>query len=351
MGIISDGVDQVDNARRAFTLALSERGGTDIDETVEAVATGADPGVDIPTAPFFERAEVNQVPEEMYVRHDMELIQEAAKRASSGMNVGLLSPYGTGKTTFREIFLREFGNRDDWVIAHLENPRDYTPRQLYGLVIQIAGEAGYTVDPTNYEQVRNGVPWSTTDAEQAVKEVSQKAEADQTTLALLVDEMEYMPEKLYTPLKEIGDARVSLLLVGRPQVREQLREEWSAFDSRVDFLSRGIKPFEPQHIEEYAARGLAFIADDEYDPDAHQFADLGDRQDLFTAGAIEAISERTEGNQRLVQKVLANVYQDAAEEWVGAGCPPIDDYHINREQVQRTLDALSDVSQVPDEAV
>ncbi|MCU4719656.1 AAA family ATPase [Halapricum hydrolyticum] len=259
--------------------------------------------------PFTEEAGLSRMPEPLYVRHDTEMLNQVTAWLLQDQHIGLVSPYGTGKTAFREIVRRDLGKHDEYVLAALDNPREITPRKLYAALLDAAAEAGYGIDPDEYEQVRDGVPWITEEAKAAVQEVVTEIRADGKTLLLLVDEIEVLPEGLLSTLQVAGDMGVRLFLMGTPEGKRRVAELRGTLGSRLRYYE-GIDPFEPSDIAEYVGRSLAYFRGEEYD---------GSFPDLFTREAIRDIHEVTEGNPREVRIECRELFIRAAFVWYRTG--------------------------------
>ena len=264
---------------------------------------------DVTDLPFTEEAGLDHMPEPLYVRHDTEMLNQVTSWLLQDQHIGLVSPYGTGKSAFREIVLRDLSKHDDFVVTHLDNPRETTARSLYQTVLEAAYEAGYSVSPGRYSQVRNGVPWATAEAKQAVHEAVGRVREDGKTLLLVVDEIEVLTADLLSPLQVAGDAGVRLFLTGTPEGKRRVAEIRGTLDSRLRYY-QDIDPFSPDDIAEYIARSLAYFRDEPYD---------GQAPDLFTREAIEDIYERTEGNPREVRIECRELFTRAAFVWYRTG--------------------------------
>lgn len=259
--------------------------------------------------PFTEESGTEQMPEPLYVRHDEELLTQLTSWLLQGQHIGLISPFGTGKTAIREIAARDLGDRDDFVVATIQNPNATTERGLYEQILKAASESGYEIDPDDYWQVSDGIPWATAETRQAVGEVSHDAEADGVRLLLILDEIEDLPPKLLPPLQNAGDLGVRLFLTGTPAGRDRLLEFRETLDSRLRFYE-GIDPFSPGDIAEYIARSFAYFRDEPYN---------GQDPPLFTPAAINSIHERTDGNPRAVRLECMDLFARAALIWHRTG--------------------------------
>lgn len=290
-GVVLDQLDQVEARLLAFGRAL-----------------GGDPD-EVSDLPFTEESELDGMPEPLYVRHDREMLDQVTSWLLQDQHIGLVSPYGTGKTAFREIVRRDLGKRDDFVVAYVDNPQKTTPRGLYETVLRVAFETGYEIDPSDYWQVRNGIPWATDETKRAVGEVAEAVRADGKTLLLIIDELEDLPEKLLTAIQVAGDAGVRLFLSGTPAGKERLADVRATLDSRLRYYE-GIDPFGPAEIAEYVARSLAYFRDEPYE---------GESPDLFTPAAIEDVHDGTGGNPRAVRLECRELFTRAGFVWHRSG--------------------------------
>ena len=292
----SDGViaDQLEVVERRLLSFARELGG-EIDEVADL--------------PFTEEAAQDEMPSALYVRHDEILLNQVTSWLLQDQHIGLVSPYGTGKTAFREVVLRDLAGHDDFVVAHVENPRDTTPRQLYGEVLEAAYDAGFELDTAQFTQARDGIPWATDEARQAVRQMTEEIREEGKRPILLVDEIEVLPAELLSPLQTAGDAGVRLFLLGTPEGKERVANLRGTLDSRLRYYE-GIEPFDADAVEEYVERSLAFMRGEVYD---------GQPQTLFTREAIEDVAERSEGNAREVRIECRELFTRAAFVWDKTG--------------------------------
>mgnify|MGYP000591948673 CR=1 FL=1 len=161
----------------------------------------------------------------------------------------------------------------------------------------------------NYSQVRDGIPWATAEAKDAVHEIVRRVRDDGKTLLLVVDEIEVLEADLLSPLQVAGDAGVRLFLTGTPEGKRRVAEIRGTLDSRLRYYE-GIDPFSPDDVAEYAARSLAHFRGEPYE---------GQAPDLFTRAAIEDIHERTAGNPREVRIECRELFTRAAFVWYRTG--------------------------------
>ena len=310
MGIISDQIDRLEPAMLQFGEAL-----------------GGSPD-SVKDLPFTEEADKDGMPEELYVRHDQAMIHNLTVALLNGHHVGLISPYGTGKTALREIVRRDLGEHPKFAIGYLDNANATMPRGLYATVIRTALEAGYELDPDEYNQLRDGAPWVTDEAKDAVRDLAERIEADGRTLTLVVDEMEDFPTELMPVLQTVADSGVRLFLMGTPSGQERLEEARDTLDSRIRY-HEGIEPFEQDDVAEYAARSLAYFRNEAFN---------GQGPAPFTEDAIEVIYERTDGNPRDVRLECADTLAKAAIAWHQSD-RDVGNFQIDRRLVTSTVTA------------
>jgi len=290
-GILLDQLEEVEGRLLAFGEGL-----------------GGNPD-DVTDLPFTEEAGLDHMPEPLYVRHDTAMLNQVTSWLLQDQHIGLVSPYGSGKSAFREIVLRDLAKHDDFVVTHLDNPRESTARSLFRTILEAAYAGGYSIDLGRYSQVRNGVPWATAEVKDAVHEVVGRVREDGKTLLLVVDEIEVLTADLLSPLQVAGDAGVRLFLTGTPEGKRRVAEIRGTLDSRLRYYEH-IDPFSPDDIAEYIARSLAYFGDEPYN---------GQAPDLFTREAIEDIHERTEGNPREVRIECRELFTRAAFVWYRTG--------------------------------
>jgi type II secretory pathway predicted ATPase ExeA len=308
MGIISEQMERLEPAMLQFGEAL---GGSP--DSVKGL-------------PFSEEADKDGMPEELYVRHDQAMIHNLTVALLNGHHVGLISPYGTGKTALREIVRRDLGEHPEFAIGYLDNAHETTPRGLYATVIRAALDTGYDLDADEYTQLREGVPWITDEAKEAVRDLAERVEADDQTLTLVVDEIEDFPTELLPMLQTVADAGVRLFLMGTPAGQDRLEEARDTLDSRIRY-HEGIEPFDPEDVAEYAARSLAYFRGEEFN---------GQGPAPFTDDAIEAIHERTDGNPRDVRLECADTLAKAAIAWHQSD-RDVENFQIDRRLVTSTV--------------
>ena len=121
-------------------------------------------GFDLPneTQIFQEIPEETGMPQELYILQDPKLIYEIDQGIEQG-SFGLTSPAGTGKTALREITLREFGWRDNYLCCHLDDNAFRTGRRILMAAVQSLLEAGYEYDEDSVGLVIDDVPQEKSD--------------------------------------------------------------------------------------------------------------------------------------------------------------------------------------------
>lgn len=310
MGVISDHMEKVEPA----LLQYGEFLGGDIDS--------------LDDLPFSEEADKDGMPEPLYVRHDKAVVHDTAVSLLNGHHLGLISPYGTGKTALREIFLRDIGeDKEGFITTFLENPGDTTSRQLYVTVLKKALDQGYKIDTSRYEQIRNGVPWKTDEAKKALRRIVNKAEDNNEKLILIIDEIEDFPKDLMPALQTIGDIGVRLFIMGTPEGKERLKKIRDTLDSRIKWYDNRISPFSQDDINEYIGRSMAYFRGEEYNDDYPI--------DPFTDETIEKIYEKTNGNPRDVRLECADALAKGAIAWLKSGKK--EDFRIDSEILRKKI--------------
>jgi hypothetical protein len=278
----------------------------------------------------FRESEDRGVPAPVYVRHDPEMLRNVA-RWLGDFHVGLISPLGSGKTTIREVVRREFSDR--FVIAQLGRDNSKTTeRNLYATLVRAGLDAGYELDASRYGQLREGVPWSTKEAQLAVEEMVETVRADGRELVFIADQLESFPEHLYDPLQAVGDQGVRLLVMGRPEGRETLRTAAPALYSRINFHEQEIRPFETDHVAEYVDRWFHYLRGEPYERD-------DPAPELFTEEACRAVVEATGGNPRLVRRVCQRAFSRAADAFVAG--TPLSDLSVDAADVRAVTGEVS----------
>lgn len=265
-------------------------------------ALGGTPAA-ITDLPFTEQAEECSAIRQQYVTHD-EQVLDIQTTVTGGDHVGLCSEPGTGKTMLRRYLAASIRDSDD-VVAAIDCPAAATPRQCCERVLRAAEAAGYGIDPADYWQVDGGVPWRTTEMEQALDDVTARARADGTQILLVVDECETVTPSLRRQLETLADRGIRLLLVGRPSCAPVIE---TFADAVADPVARysGLDPFDVGDVAAYAARSLAVFRD--VTPDEGG-------QDLFSGEVLHTLCRETRGNPRAVRQTCFELFVRGALVW------------------------------------
>ena len=302
-------------------------------------------GSDVPdgTRIFQETSEEDGMPQELYVLHDAELIHQIDESLEQS-SVGLTSPLGSGKTALREIMLREFGQRDDYVLTHLGGGASETMRGIVVSVVRSLLDEGFAYDEESVGQIVDGVPWKTEDCVAALDKLTTEAAAGGgRKVVVIADQSEKYDERQLEALQSILDVGVKLLVMGTPRGRETVADEKPALESRMTWIERGIKPFEPGHTAEYIAKSLAYAADEPYGGPIYDGEGVESFVDSaptgpFVAGAAEAITDLGDGNPRLVRLGCLWSLSEAARTWDDQEDVAAEDVPVTRELVERAND-------------
>jgi type II secretory pathway predicted ATPase ExeA len=271
-------------------------------------ALGGDPET-VADLPFTEEAGKDHMPEPLYVRQDTAMLNQVTSWLLQDQHIGLVSPYGTGKTAFREIVCRDLGEMDEFIVTHLDNPRETTTRNLYVQLLERAREYEYEIETEDFWQTRDGIPWATEDAKTATKDVVTQIRRENRTLLLIVDEIEVLPKEILTTLQVAADIGVRLFLLGTPEGKDRVADLRETLDSRLRYYE-GIDPFSEDDVAEYVARSLAYFRDEPYN---------GQGQQLFTRAAIADVHDRTGGKPREVRIECRELFTRAAFVWYRTG--------------------------------
>jgi type II secretory pathway predicted ATPase ExeA len=247
--------------------------------------------------------------EPLYVRHDTELIDKARSWLLADQHIGLVSPEGTGKSALCEIVLRDLTEHDGFIVAYADDQRVTTARSLYQAIIEAAYSAGYSINLDRYAQIRDGIPWATSEAKNAMEKLVKRVRSDGKSLVLVVDELEAVSTELFPPLWVAGDAGVQLFLTGAPEAKRCVVDLRGALDSRLQYYER-IDPFSHDDIAQYVTRSLAQFRGETYDTTSLE---------LFTPGAIKDIHEQTGGNPRATRIECRDLFTRAAFVWYRTG--------------------------------
>jgi len=292
---------------------------------------------------FQETSEEDGMPQELYVLHDAELIHQLDESLEQ-TSVGLTSPLGSGKTALREIMLREFGQRDDYVLSHLGGGASETMRGIVVSVVQSLLEEGFEYNEGSVGQIVDGVPWKTEDAVAALDELTTEATVGGSRkVVVIADQCEKYDERQLEALQSILDVGVKLLVMGTPRGRKTVAREKPALESRMTWIEREIKPFEPGHTTEYIAKSLAYAADEPYAGPSYDGESVESFVESaptgpFAASAVEAITELGDGNPRLVRLGCLWSLSEAARTWNDQEDVTAEDVPVTRELVEQAND-------------
>jgi len=298
---------------------------------------------------FQETSEQDAMPTELYVLQDPELLARI-DNSLDHTSLGLASPLGSGKTALREITLREFGHRDEYILTYLGGGASETMRGIVVSVLEALLAAGYEYDKDSVGQVVDGVPWKTEDAVDALDEMAYEASVvDAKTVVVIADQCEKYDERQFEALQSVLDTGVRLLVLGTPRGRENVRQNHQALESRLSWIARDIKPFEAGHTVEYIAKSLANAAERATDVQEYDGEPLEDYLDSvsvdpFTAGAVREITAVADGNPRLVRLGCLMSLLYTADSWNTAHAEDVAKYPIDREAVESAAQEFEYVS-------
>lgn len=267
------------------------------------------------TGLFEETAEVDGMPAELFVRHDLALVNKIDRHLGKA-SVGLTSPYGSGKTALREILLRELSATSEYVMVHIGGGASETKRGILARGLRALLAEGYEFDADEYGQIVDGIPWKTEEVLGALRQITEEVERGHVTrggetvkqkVIIIADQIEKYDKEQLEALQNLNDIGIRLLIMGVPEGKENVRENKPALHTRTYWLDDRIDPFKREHVAEYIARSLAYATDSSFDGEI----DTGP----FTEEAITEITERTSGNPRLVRFACLYALEVAAAEW------------------------------------
>jgi len=265
-------------------------------------ALGGDPdGLD--DLPFTEGIE-SRLPASLFVAHDRTVLDLVTEWLEGRRHVGITSAPGSGKSALRANVERELRSRKGYVVASVDLATA-TERGVHERLIRACGRHGYGIDPDEYWEVADGVPWTTDGTRRAVADVVGSATADDRTVYLLVDGFEGVTDGLFETLCTVADAGVRLVVLGRPESRFRRNELADALSDGMAVLD-GFEGFDERDVAEYCARSVARFRGETVD---------GTPSGLFSGDAITHVVERTDGNPRRVRLACLDLFTRAAHAW------------------------------------
>lgn len=265
-------------------------------------ALGGDPG-GLADMPFTENT-AERLPASLFVAHDRTMLELVTEWLGGGFHVGITSDAGSGKSALRANVERELRPHGDFVVASVDLGAA-TERRVYERILRACQASGYEVDPDDYWEVADGIPWTMDGTRRAVADVTEQATADGRTVYLLVDGFEDGADAHRDSLRAVADADVRLFVLGRSESRFTRNELAGDLGGEMKVLD-GFEGFDERNVAEYCARSMARFRGEEFD---------GTPSGLFSGDAISYIAERTDGNPRAVRLACLDLFTRAAYAW------------------------------------
>jgi hypothetical protein len=265
-------------------------------------ALGGDPN-DLGDLPFTEGG-AERLPASLFVAHDRTMLDLVTEWIGDGHHVGITSGAGTGKSALRANVERELRGHEEFVAASVDLA-SATERRVHERLLRACGNRGYEIDPEDYWEVADGIPWTTEGTRRAVADVTEQAAADGRTVYLLADGFEAAAEDLSVTLRALADAGVRLFVLGRPEGRFRRNELAADLADGMEVLD-GFEGFDERDAAEYCARSLARFRGETFD---------GTPSGLFSGDAIADLVERADGNPRRVRLACLDLFTRAAHAW------------------------------------
>lgn len=265
-------------------------------------ALGGDPA-DLGDLPFTEGA-ADRLPASLFVAHDRTMLDLVAEWLDAGHHVGITSEAGSGKSALRANVERELGGREEYVVASVDLA-SATERRVHERLLRACRTRGYEVDPDDYWEVADGIPWTTEGTRRAVVDVVEQAAADDRTVYLVADGFEDVTDATFETLRAVADAGVRLFVLGRPEGRFRRNELAADLAAEMQVLD-GFEGFDERDVAEYCARSLARFRGESFD---------GTPSGLFSGDAISSVAERAGGNPRRVRLACLDLFTRAAHAW------------------------------------
>lgn len=287
-------------------------------------ALGGDPD-GLEDVPFTEGT-AERLPASLFVAHDRTALELATEWLGDGVHVGITSDAGSGKSAFRANVERELRPHGDYVAASVDLATA-TERRIHERLVRACQRRGYEVDPDDYWEVADGIPWTMDGIRQAVADVVDQATADGRTVYLLVDSFEHATDAHFDALRAVADAGVRLFVLGRSESRFRRNELAGDLGGEMKVLD-GFEGFDERDVAEYCARSMARFRGEEFD---------GNPSGLFSGDAISFVAEQTGGNPRAVRLACLDLFTRAAYAWHRSDAD-IDRVTITSELMEQELD-------------
>jgi hypothetical protein len=266
------------------------------------------------------------------VRTNQDLLNEVASHIiNRAGHVSVIDKRGAGKTHFRDLVydsLADGPRSDEFRIARIKEVESITTRRFYTRLLDALQGYDDLDIPDTY-------PHATDEVRQVVEDVADQLEAQDSACIIQVDQLEDAArntrtfEQLLAGLQSVGDLGESkpvflLFLFGTPVASERIDELRETLSSRLVAKDRSLDRFEFSETDELIGRWLAWAREEKYDD--------GYPSDPYSADAIRAVVDRSDGTPRSVRQECYHAFRAGALQYDETG-----DIGISAETLDRYL--------------
>lgn len=249
------------------------------------------------------------------VRVNQDLLSEVASHIlNRAGHVTVIDERGAGKTHFRELVydaLADGPRSDEFAIARIREVESITTRRFYTRLLDALSRYDELTIPETY-------PHPTDEVRQLVEDVAEQLSAENLTCIVQVDQLEDAArttrtfEQLLAALQSVGDLGESspvfiLFLFGTPVAGERIEELRETLASRLVAKDRSLERFGFDETEELAGRWLSWARDEDYTE--------GYPADPYTASALRAVIERSDGTPRSMRQQCYHAFRAGARQY------------------------------------
>lgn len=249
------------------------------------------------------------------VRVNGELLSEVASHIlNRAGHTSVIDVRGAGKTHFRDLVydaLADGPRSDEFRIARIKEVESITTRRFYTRLLDALSEYDDLEIPETY-------PHATDEVRQVVEDVADQLESQDVACIVQVDQLEDAArntrtfEQLLAGLQSIGDLGESepvflLFLFGTPEASERIDELRETLSSRLVAKDRSLERFSFAETDELIGRWLAWAREEEYDD--------GYPSDPYSASAIRAVIEQSDGTPRSVRQYCYHAFRAGAHQF------------------------------------
>lgn len=264
------------------------------------------------------------------VRVNQDLLNEVASHIlNRAGHTSIIDQRGAGKTHFRDLVYSALANgprSDEFRIARIREVESITTRRFYTrLLDELSGYVDLEI-PETY-------PHATDEVRQVVEDVADQLEAKDVACIIQVDQLEDAAgntrtfEQLLAALQSVGDLGDSepvflLFLFGTPTASERIDELRETLTSRLVAKERSLERFDFAETSELIGRWLAWARDEEYND--------GYPSDPYSANAIRAVIDRSDGTPRSVRQQCYHAFRGGARQFDDVGRVEITEETLNQ---------------------